>query len=298
MAKLFGAQRMVLKAIQDLPMDAAGYVADSQVARATMIADADLRDWLDTLDGEGLVEVAPTTAGLKVILTSKGRLTLRSDLALSPPECGERHENHFLRDFARQDTTIVVGRFLERFRRFEASGMIGFGDTMALCELRGSLEVLGARSVQISWATPVADQALQSNVIMLGGPDNNELSHRFLNGIEASYRTGDPLSNEIGFRDTLRHLYYAPTTTVGTVGLTDYGLVISHRNPDLVEKRAVFIAGCFGYGTWAAARYIMSEEFLSNPIVAAGESFECLVETQVSQDSPRTMRLIDIRVLK
>jgi pimeloyl-ACP methyl ester carboxylesterase len=76
MAKLFGAQRMVLQAVNDLPKNAAGFVTDDQIIQATQISESDVRDWLDTLDGEGLIEVARTTKGLSVLLTAKGRLQL------------------------------------------------------------------------------------------------------------------------------------------------------------------------------------------------------------------------------
>ena len=78
MAKLYGAQRMVLQAVSDLPKDAAGYVTDAQIARRTQIASSEVRDWIETLEGEGLVEFGRTTEGLSVLLTPKGRLQLSS----------------------------------------------------------------------------------------------------------------------------------------------------------------------------------------------------------------------------
>jgi len=76
MAKLFGAQRMVLQAILDLPKDAAGFVSDTQVAQGTSIALKNVRDWIETLEGEEFVEVARTTAGVSASITAKGRLQL------------------------------------------------------------------------------------------------------------------------------------------------------------------------------------------------------------------------------
>ena len=64
MAKLIGAQRMVLQAILDLPKDDAGFVSDSHIAQKTQIAISDVRDWIETLEGEGYVEVARTGTGL------------------------------------------------------------------------------------------------------------------------------------------------------------------------------------------------------------------------------------------
>ena len=76
MAGLKGAQRMVLQAISDLPTDPAGYVSDSQIAQETQIAIGDVRDWIETLEGDGLVEVARTQAGLRASITAQGRLAL------------------------------------------------------------------------------------------------------------------------------------------------------------------------------------------------------------------------------
>ena len=76
MAKLFGAQRLVLQAIQDLPTDAHGIVTDSQIAHGTGIALKDVRDWILTLEDEGYVEFARTMVGLSAWITAKGRLQL------------------------------------------------------------------------------------------------------------------------------------------------------------------------------------------------------------------------------
>lgn len=76
MAKLFGAQRMVLQAIQDLPADTAGYVLDVQIFQVTSINLKDVRDWMDTLEGEGFVELARTDSGYRAMITAKGRLAL------------------------------------------------------------------------------------------------------------------------------------------------------------------------------------------------------------------------------
>jgi hypothetical protein len=76
MAKLFGAQRMILQAVNDLPKEPSGYVADNQIALHTRIDPSDVRDWIETLEGEGFVEVARTRVGLSASVTAKGRLAL------------------------------------------------------------------------------------------------------------------------------------------------------------------------------------------------------------------------------
>ncbi len=107
----------------------------------TKIDLTDVRDWASTLEEVGYVDVAPTSEGMRFSLTAKGRLAVRADSAVNSLGSGQRIENKFLEDFARQDTAIVLGRFLEQFRRFEASGFMGFGDAMACFELRGNLEI-------------------------------------------------------------------------------------------------------------------------------------------------------------
>jgi len=52
-----------LQAILDLPKDTAGFVADKEIAQHTRIALKDVKDWIEGLDGDGLVEIAPTLNG-------------------------------------------------------------------------------------------------------------------------------------------------------------------------------------------------------------------------------------------
>ena len=76
MAKLIGAQPMVLQAILDASGNVPSFVEDSQIARTTRIALKDVRDWLETLEGDDYVEIARTEAGLSASITAKGRLAL------------------------------------------------------------------------------------------------------------------------------------------------------------------------------------------------------------------------------
>ena len=76
MAKLMGAQPMVLQAILDASADILSFVEDSQIARTTRIALKDVRDWLETLEGNEYVSVARTEAGLSASVTANGRLAL------------------------------------------------------------------------------------------------------------------------------------------------------------------------------------------------------------------------------
>jgi hypothetical protein len=76
MARLFGAQRLVLQAIQDAQGDTSAFIEDARVSQTTHITIRDLRDWFLTLDQDEYVDLALTDGGLKASITAKGRLTL------------------------------------------------------------------------------------------------------------------------------------------------------------------------------------------------------------------------------
>ena len=76
MARLSGAQRLVLQAIVDAQADSSDYVDETRLVDDTGIDGTDLKDWLQTLEEEGYIDVARTRAGLRAAVTAKGRLTL------------------------------------------------------------------------------------------------------------------------------------------------------------------------------------------------------------------------------
>ena len=76
MARIFGAQRMVLQAIQDAQGDSQSFIEDIRIAQATKISLRDMRDWFLTLDNDELVDLALTENGMSASVTAKGRLTL------------------------------------------------------------------------------------------------------------------------------------------------------------------------------------------------------------------------------
>jgi hypothetical protein len=76
MARLFGAQRMVLQAIQDTQGETLSFIEDSRIAQSTRISLTDIRDWFLTLDNEELVDLGLTENGLSASVNAKGRLAL------------------------------------------------------------------------------------------------------------------------------------------------------------------------------------------------------------------------------
>ena len=83
-ARLAGAQRLVLQAIVDAQAGSSDYVDEARLVQDTGIDGTDLRDWLQTLEEEGYIDVARTREGLSAAVTAKGRLTLGLFRPVSP----------------------------------------------------------------------------------------------------------------------------------------------------------------------------------------------------------------------
>jgi len=82
MSKLHGAQKKVLATIMDLQTsklrrgDSAATVCDVEISASTTLALSDVRDWCDTLEGEGYIDLFRAEDGLNANITAKGRLYL------------------------------------------------------------------------------------------------------------------------------------------------------------------------------------------------------------------------------
>ncbi len=206
-----------------------------------------------------------------------------------------RKARKFWRPFLSKDLHIVLGRFGE-FEEFERSGFIGVGDAFALAELQRFLATMGIREPHVVYADRVEGDALKHPLILLGGPDCNVITSEALKLIRTTLRLGDPSIHEIAIRDTSTHpphLYIPRAPTAQEAG-SDFGVVFRVPNPFSADKAALIIAGAFGHGTWAAARYLISPEFLRKQAAISG-FLECLVETDIVRDTPQQIRPVVVR---
>ena len=322
MAKLFGAQRLVLKAIQDLSKNDADYITDAQVAQSTSIALKDVRDWFQTLADDGYVEVAPTETGNRACITPAGRLTLRGtqgsaedDRLLNVSRSATEHflkgdpqnvETQNLRSSAQQiltsnDYTVVLGRF-KNPTGIEA--LIGYGDAMAASELK-LLLLLQDRPYQCSttWSDMLGDRS-DSNLVLLGGSHPNTTTSEFLSLSQSNIAYKKRKNKNMGdfwygtsVYDTKAHpaIRHAPKYTKdGQWVITDFGVIIKAKNPWNPRNNIICIFGCYGFGTWAGVR------LLSNPgLLSYNEtklpSFECLFKISVRNDHPREAEILFVR---
>jgi len=84
--KLEGGERLVLKILRDLQGDSTDYVDDARLAAATKMLVQDVRDWLESLEGKGLVERARGTGGFSAYVTAKGKQSLRLTEPIPSPK--------------------------------------------------------------------------------------------------------------------------------------------------------------------------------------------------------------------
>ena len=75
--KLEGGERIVLKTLLDLQGDTGDHVDDARLAAATKMFVQDVRDWLETLEGKGLVERSRGIDGFSAYVSAKGKQALR-----------------------------------------------------------------------------------------------------------------------------------------------------------------------------------------------------------------------------
>jgi len=106
MAKLYGAQKMVLQAIQNAQGETSNYIEDSKLSQATQIAVSDMRNWLLTLDQEEYIDLTLTNNGLSASITPKGRLTLGVFSPLPPTPTPEPSKS---RTRTGREKALVIG---------------------------------------------------------------------------------------------------------------------------------------------------------------------------------------------
>jgi hypothetical protein len=94
MAKLKGAQRIVLQAISDLRKDSAGFVTDEQIAQSTRVTLVDVWDSVEILAEQEFVDAVRTQDGFSVAITASGRQALGQFRPFfATPPAGDRPGN-------------------------------------------------------------------------------------------------------------------------------------------------------------------------------------------------------------
>ena len=225
----------------------------------------------------------------------------------------------FWRPVMSSDLQLVLGGFGD-LRDFEASGLVGAGDVLAMNELTSYFQKIGYGTPQISYSDQLMGDELRTNMIILGGPDANSMTRLVLDrtklGIElvkipvdeldqaSEARKQNPqIAPPLGkgaipvIRDWAEQRgspgpqdYYASVKVGGD--MTDYGVLIRISNPFEETKTVVILCGSHGYGTWAAVQFAQSGRFLSElqKIPRDAVSIECVLSVDVVRGSPQRLR--------
>ena len=196
--------------------------------------------------------------------------------------------------FFNVDYKIVIGRFTE-FELFEPSGFWGVGDAMGLSELTKHLDERRYNSFTVEYADKLNGELLSENLILIGGPDANQITGDVVSRLELSLGFGNPDNHEIGFYNRKNNEIYNPIIKNEKV-VKDYGVIISAKNPYNTQNRVLLFFGSFGFGTWAALKYVTSDAFLRQEI-GDDDDFECLIETDVIKDTPHGIKTLFINKL-
>ena len=210
-----------------------------------------------------------------------------------------KQARQFWAPFVESESLVVIGCFHE-FDNFEPTGVMGVGDAIALTELRAFFDALDLRDFDIAYADRLTTADLATNLIVLGGPDANPVARDIASRLNYTIRFGNPTQYEVALFDTLTGLVYAPAAIRQpghTEIVVDYGLILKAPNPLDSTKQVMFIAGSFGYGTWAGVRFITSRQFLENSPVPGDQPLECLIETEIQNGAPQVVRSRIIRPL-
>lgn len=202
--------------------------------------------------------------------------------------------NHFWKPFFQTRTTIVIGTYYtERFRAWEASTLMGTGDALALGKIMGTLNNIGIKNIDVVPTYNFTGDRYQDNLILIGGPDANKLTRETYDKLNTKLRFGNPDRNEIALFDTSKGETYVPKYNSNSQVVGDYGFAFKTQNPYNQETNAIILAGCFGFGTCAAAQIFESEKLLEKIEGFENEhGFEVLVYSDIINDWTQKPKII------
>jgi hypothetical protein len=210
-------------------------------------------------------------------------------------EIRSRRARRLWKPFVTGDSRIVLGRVSGLP---EKTGFLAVGDAMALAALQAYFESLNLPHINFEYDDYLHGDNLKSDLILIGGPAVNAITKEALSRISSKSRFGTPMHTEAVYDSATDREYVPSRRTDSNEISVDYGMIIKTKNPFDPSKQVLVIAGSWGYGTWAGARFAISKEFSEDPVVLDGKSFECLIETDVVRRTPQDTRVVFLRPLE
>ncbi len=192
-----------------------------------------------------------------------------------------RRAAHLWRAFRARRTRIVIGRSEESCR-------IGLGDAVAVTEIQDFFARLRLSRPELVTADRLTQEDLNFNLILLGGPDTNEISKCLSAGIGATMRFG--ICNALGCTvlDLLEQRIFHPSWVDQTRDVFhDYVLIYRMNNPSNRKAQILLIAGSPGHGARVGIRHLLSESFCEKDMSEKQGPFELLLKSEVHYGVPQ-----------
>lgn len=135
-----------------------------------------------------------------------------------------------------------------------------------------------------------AQDRLEENVILIGGPVTNEITRRIMQEFEMPFSFADHI-----LLDNRHNKKYEAKADENECILEDYGFVLKTKNPYNDQKSLVIIAGCYGYGTYSGAVAITDYGILRDIIrQAKAESIGLIVKSHIIHEIPQKPFLVEV----
>jgi hypothetical protein len=187
----------------------------------------------------------------------------------------------------------------EALSEWEKTGMVGKGDILALVEVESQLRRLGFTG-QIVEAKELPPHDLKSDLVLIGGPDGNAVTKIMLNELDGvlSFGFGEVRPGQATPILDRRGGELAPEHDLKTGDpVDDYGLIIRTANPLAPDDaELVVLAGCWGYGTAAAAEMLDEPKLLRRR--GRSKRFEAVIKTCVVQGVYCKTEVHDVREIR
>jgi hypothetical protein len=205
-----------------------------------------------------------------------------------------RRTRKFWKPFSKRDQVSVIMGGDRSFPTFEASGLVGVGDVMALTELQAIFDENRLGRLPITLATSPREAHLETaDLILIGGPDMNWATKAVASRLPARFTFGNPDDREIQIKDQKTGTVYRPSDP-GERDIHDVGLIKLVPNPFDTRRKVLLIAGAFGHATFAGVKLTGQKDFLKHPLIAAGSLFECLFSVDIVANEPLAPTIIDV----
>ena len=198
-----------------------------------------------------------------------------SSFTLLTAKIKNSREYSVIRKLISKDYRIIISGFKD-FNGFEPTGLMGMADTMALLELQKNIKKKNVLQ-NIRQVGNMAREDYDKNLIIIGGPDVNELAEYYLkeSGSAITYPKGEG-SHMIALHDNIRNIDYMPSSAGFGDVQSDTGFIINFKIPDS-DQLILLIFGCTGLGTQEAMKMLFSKKLKKELKKLRSKEYECII---------------------